>query len=219
MSSVKRAGPIRLIATLGIAGLLSGLILVVAYLATQPIILRNQAKALEAAIYRVVPGSTTRKEFVVRDGKLIAEETKPGANQPDNVVYGAYDSSGKLLGYAIPGEGAGFQDTISLIYGYDPHDKKIIGLEILESRETPGLGDKIEKSEAFISQFDGVEAPLKGVKAREGTGDPHEVDMITGATISSRTVIRIINDALERMGPMLKAYETAPATAAGEAGQ
>jgi electron transport complex protein RnfG len=208
MSSVKRAGPIRLIATLGIAGLLSGLILVVAYLATQPIILRNQAKALEAAIYRVVPGSTTRKEFVVRDGKLIAEETKPGANQPDNVVYGAYDSSGKLLGYAIPGEGAGFQDTISLIYGYDPHDKKIIGLEILESRETPGLGDKIVKDPNFHKNFDDLSVEPQVVAVKHGTKSaPNEVDSISGATISSKAVVSIIDKENKRFLPVLNAAQ------------
>ena len=33
--------------------------------------------------------------------------------------------------------------------------------------------------------------------------------MITGATISSRAVIRIINNALARLGPMLEAYSEA----------
>ena len=193
MSSVKRAGPVRLIVTLGVAGLVSGPILVTAYLATQPIILRNQAKALEAAIYRVVPGSTTRKEFIVRDGKLVPGSNSPGGSQSENVVYGAYDSSGKLLGYAIPGEGPGFQDTISLIYGYDPHDKKIIGLEILESRETPGLGDKITKDPKFHENFDSLSVEPKVVAVKHGTKTaPNEVDSISGATISSKAVVSII---------------------------
>ena len=204
MSSVKRAGPIRLIATLGIAGLVSGLVLVVAYLATQPIILRNQAAALEAAIYRVVPGSTTRKAFLVEDGKLVPEQAQPGANQPDNVVYGAYDSSGKLLGYAIPGEGPGFQDTITLIYGYDPHDKKIIGLEILESRETPGLGDKILKDEQFHENFDALSVQPQVVAVKHGTKTaPNEVDSISGATISSKAVVSIIDKENKRFLPVL----------------
>jgi hypothetical protein len=42
--------------------------------------------------------------------------------------------------------------------------------------------------------------------------------MITGATISSRAVIRIINNALARLGPMLDAYEAAPAVAATAGG-
>ncbi len=204
MSSVKRAGPIRLIATLGIAGFVSGLILVTAYLATQPIILRNQARALEAAIYRVVPGSTTRKAFLVQDGKLVPEEGQPGASQPDNVVYGAYDSSGKLIGYAIPGEGAGFQDTISLIYGYDPHERKIIGLEILESRETPGLGDKIVKDQTFHANFQDLSVEPKVVAVKHGTKSAdNEVDSISGATISSKAVVSIIQKENARFLPVL----------------
>jgi electron transport complex protein RnfG len=77
---------------------------------------------------------------------------------------------------------------------------------VLESKETPGLGDKIEKDEAFVSQFDGAIAPLLGVKSGAGTGDPSEIDMITGATISSRTIINIINETLERLGPLIEAY-------------
>lgn len=204
MSSVKRAGPIRLIATLGIAGFVSGLILVTAYLATQPIILRNQARALEAAIYRVVPGSTTRKAFLVQDGKLVPEEGQAGASQPDNVVYGAYDSNGKLLGYAIPGEGAGFQDTISLIYGYDPHERKIIGLEILESRETPGLGDKIVKDQTFHANFQDLSVEPQVVAVKHGTKSAdNEVDSISGATISSKAVVSIIQKENTRFLPVL----------------
>ena len=45
----------------------------------------------------------------------------------------------------------------------------------------------------LLAEFAGVLAPLVGVKG--GAGDaPNEVDMITGATISSRVVIEIINE-------------------------
>jgi electron transport complex protein RnfG len=91
-------------------------------------------------------------------------------------------------------------------------------MKVLESKETPGLGDKIEKDMDFVTAFDGVAAPIEGVKAGDGSGDPHEVDLITGATISSRTLIRIINNALERLEPMLDAYVgSAMASATAEA--
>jgi hypothetical protein len=57
-----------------------------------------------------------------------------------------------------------------------------------------------------VNQFNGVLAPLVGVKPRQSSGDPHEIDMITGATISSRVVIRIINNQIERLGPLMDAY-------------
>jgi hypothetical protein len=79
-------------------------------------------------------------------------------------------------------------------------------MKVLENKETPGLGDKIVKDSAFVSEFVGAAAPLEGVKAGSGDGDPSEVDMITGATISSRAVIDIINARLELLGPRLESW-------------
>ena len=45
-----------------------------------------------------------------------------------------------------------------------------------------------------IGGFREARAPLAGVKAGAGKGDEEEVDLITGATISSRTVVDIITN-------------------------
>ena len=121
-------------------------------------------------------------------------------------VYLGYDDAGTPVGFAIPGAEPGFQDLIRLLFGYDPRSNRVIGMRILESKETPGLGDKIEKDAAFVAAFERVTAPIQGVKVGRGQGDEHEIDMITGATISSRTVIAIINHRLEALGPLLDAY-------------
>ena len=60
--------------------------------------------------------------------------------------------------------------------------------------------------EAFVSDFDGARAPLTGVKRGAGRGQPQEVEMITGATISSRTVISVINHRIEALQPLLAAH-------------
>ena len=78
-------------------------------------------------------------------------------------------------------------------------------MKVLDSKETPGLGDKIFKDQAFVDQFfAGPETPLVGVKAGAGKGLPNEIDTITGATISSKVVIDIINHGLEEWMPVLK---------------
>ena len=60
---------------------------------------------------------------------------------------------------------------------------------------------------AFDNQFGRVVAPLVGVKSdRYNPQDRHQVDIITGATISSRAVIRIISNALTQLGPALDSY-------------
>jgi electron transport complex protein RnfG len=199
MASIKRAGPLRLIITLGIAGFFSGLVLVTVFLATQPLILRNQAEALEAAIYRVLPGSTTQKPFVLEEGALVPFEEEGGRVPLQDAVFGAYDDNGQLVGFGIPSEGPGFQDTIKLIYGFDVENENIVGMEVLESKETPGLGDKIIKDQDFLDSFKAlsVEPEVLAVKPGESQSS-NEVDTISGATISSKAVIKIINEGNRR---------------------
>ena len=115
--------------------------------------------------------------------------------------------------------GPGFQDTIALLYGYRPDEKNVVGMEILESRETPGLGDKIYKDAVFVSGFSALSVEPEIVAVKKGTKSrPNEIDAITGATISSKAVVRIINEThadwsaqLPEPGsePRLEATETA----------
>jgi len=207
--TVKRAGPFRLVATLGVAGFASGLILVSVFLVTQPLILRNEAEALERAIYKVVPGSESRKIFIPEGEKLVPFQETGGRIPTENAVYGAYDKAGNLLGYGIPSDGPGFQDTIKLIYGYDPVKKRIIGMEILDSRETPGLGDKIFKDENFVNNFKDLAIEPEVVAVKPGNKSaPNEVDTISGATISSKAVIKIINEGNSRWIKLLDTIES-----------
>jgi len=187
-----------------VAGFVSGLVLVTVYVRTAPLILENQKAALEAAIYKVVPGSTTRKAFEVEDNKLVPFE---GDGLPmEDAVFAAYDDNGLLLGYGIPSEGPGFQDTISLIYGYSPETKTIIGMEVLESKETPGLGDKIIKDQDFVDNFKALAIEPEVVAVKAGTREAaNEVDSISGATISSKAVVKIINAGNLKFLPLIAA--------------
>jgi electron transport complex protein RnfE len=162
-----------------------------------------------AAIDNVLAAPARYDTLYVVDGAL--RETPPeGVLERDlERVFLGYDESDVPVGFAVTGGEPGYQDIIRLIFGYDPGSGEVVGMQVLESKETPGLGDKIEKDAEFVAEFDGVQAPLVGVKQGAGQGDPGEVDMITGATISSRTVIAIINNRLEELGPLLDTY---PAT-------
>jgi electron transport complex protein RnfG len=187
-----------MLATLGIAGMCSGIALVGIYLVTSPRIERNRAEALEAAIYRVLPGARTRKAFVVREGRLAPFEGLGDTLPKEEAVYAGYDNAGAPVGFAIPAEGPGFQDTIKLIYGYDPARERVVGMEVLESRETPGLGDKIIKDDDFVANFGDLSVTPEVVVVKKGRTRDNEVDAISGATISSHAVVRIINNANER---------------------
>ncbi len=182
----------RLVATLAIAGLLSGIAIVGAYEITKPMIEANRARALRQAVFEVVPGAERLQRLAWRDGALV-----PAAGEADGEpsVYAGYGAGGEFLAYAVPGEAPGYQDIIKLLYGYDPARGRVVGMEVLESRETPGLGDRIYKDQDFVGAFRDLAVEPEIELVKDGAGAANQVDGITGATISSLAVVRIINQA------------------------
>lgn len=202
--SVQEPSSFRLIGTLALVGLASGLVLVTMYLITRPVILDNQAAALERAIFAVLPEAESFEALRV-DGDELVPYTGAAAKAPTGeVVYAATDAQGRQVGYAVPAEGSGFQDTIKLLYGFKPGERVIVGFEVLESRETPGLGDKIITDQDFVADFERleVEPKIEAITRGEGT-EPNQVDCITGATISSKAVVAIMNDSMDEWLPIL----------------
>ena len=77
----------------------------------------------------------------------------------------------------------------------DPKMETITGLFILEQKETPGLGNKIIESQ-WRGQFTGKKTAPALAVTKTGASAPNEIDAVTGATISSRTVTDIVNGAI-----------------------
>jgi electron transport complex protein RnfG len=199
---------LRLVMTLAIAGLVSGVAIIGIYESTLPTITANKARELREAVFKVLPGVTRMQALVYRDGRIVAV---PEPDKDEPVVYGGYDDQGDFMGYAMPGAGPGFQDTIALLYGYLPDKNQIVGMEILESRETPGLGDKIYKDAEFVAEFSALSIEPEVVTVKKGTGTrDNQVDAITGATISSKAVVRIINETHVAWAEKLPAPGTEP---------
>jgi electron transport complex protein RnfG len=196
----------KLLMTLGGAGAVAGLAIVAVFGWTEPTIRAYKAEVVRLAIQEVLDEPERFDTLYVVDGSLTL--VPPDGSRPEEFeqVYAGYRGQ-KRVGYAIASGEPGFQDIVRVIFGYDRAAGSILGMRVLESKETPGLGDKIEKDQEFVTQFIGANAPLIGVTPRSAKGDPHEIDMITGATISSRTVIRIINNAIDRLDPLLQEYE------------
>ena len=114
---------------------------------------------------------------------------------------------GNELGYALPYEGNGFQGKIRLMVGVTNDLGKVVGLRVLEQVETPGLGTKIvtdpsdkANPEWFPGQFNGViTSPLITVVKNAKPSKDSEIMAITGATISSKAVVDIINSGIKEL--------------------
>ncbi len=208
----KEVTSVRMVLTMAVIGLLAGFLIVFTYRTTLPIIEQNRQEYLERAIFEVLPGAVTKQVFeVTPDGKL---QPTTDVHSKTPKVYAGYDAQGKLVGVALEARGQGFQDVISLIYGYNPYQQAIIGMKVLESKETPGLGSKIETDPEFLANFkalevkltaDGkIEHPVEMVKKGQKTHD-WQIEAITGATISSRAITNILRKSTEKALPIILA--------------
>jgi len=201
----KEVSTFRLMATLTVAGALAGLLIVMVNQHTKPIIDKYKAEQLQKAVYEVLPGIERYSTYYLVDGALSRLLPEGAKESEFKRVYIGYDANSQLKGVAVSRGESGFQDVVQVIFGFDPTNGKILGMKVLESKETPGLGDKIFKDKAFVDQFfAGPDTPLIPVKIGAGKGRPGEIDTITGATISSKVVISIINHGLEEWSPVLK---------------
>ncbi len=185
----------RMILVLTCVGLLSGGFLAGVGLWTKDKIAFNVQQEIEEAIRTVVPGTNSSE-------KLHEEETF--------TVYAGIAEDGSLKGYAVYASGAGFQDTITLMFGTDPSLSQLSSLTIIKQTETPGLGANVEKDDLFLRfwQDRDIHGPL--TLHKPAVGSPNElaateINTITGATISSDAVLGIVNLSLEKLRQMKEA--------------
>lgn len=145
---------------------------------------------------------------------------------------------GERIAYIIPGRFTGFKTFIQAMLAVGPAFR-ILGLEILESEEDPGLGGEIEQ-EYFKNQFTGkrferlkslkvVKAPmperyrlyLERDKHKEPVFSTAELEKIrqmyrdadiyaiTGATISSRAVTRGVRAMVKKFAYRIRVLDKA----------
>jgi electron transport complex protein RnfG len=103
----------------------------------------------------------------------------------------------RTAGWVIKSAGQGYADRIELLIGLDPQAQTITGIFVLDQKETPGLGNKIIRSQ-WRSQFINKKThePLSIAKSASASKKTNAIDAITGATISSRAVTAIVNQTI-----------------------
>ena len=147
---------------------------------TAPIIAQLNAEKTQKAIETVLPGGYDEEITDYTDATGLVSKVYKGAN-----------------GYALEVKPSGFDNTITMMVGVD-FEGKVRGISVVSHTETAGLGAvaaaKTSAGEAFRSQFVGQSGAVQVSK------DGGNMDAITGATITSRSICVGINAALDCVG-------------------
>lgn len=142
----------------------------------------NAKKTIEEAIFLIVPSA-----------KHIEEIKLENKN-----IYKLFDDKDNFINYAFLAQGDGYQGKIKILAVIDTQVKNLEGIEIIDSVETPGLGAKIQET-PFKGRFKklNVSGAIECVKG-DITHD-NQIKAITSATVSSRSVVSILNRRIDQL--------------------
>ena len=143
--------------------------------------------------------------------KCSFEEKTVLASDKSEIKYFEAKEDGKLVGYCFNAQGAGFADRIELLVAVDSKFEECKGFAVMYSQETPGFGDKIVPTGegTFSDEFVGSPCPvgsekLNVVKVGDKTNrEDKDIVAITGATITSEAVTKIVNNAILMMRELI----------------
>ncbi|HOD81040.1 MAG: Electron transport complex protein RnfG [Planctomycetes bacterium ADurb.Bin126] len=194
-----------------VLGLAFGAALAGVQMGLGPVIYQNKLNEALSRIPALVPHAVQPDLMKVSPDQVMLREA-------GSTIYYARDEKGRQVGWVIQAAGQGFADRIEVLIGVSEDVSLITGLYVLDHKESPGYGDRIATPE-YQDPFNKgkvvggelrrlrTDQPLKVTP--EKTDSLHEVKALTGATISSESVAAIVNDAMAKVKPALRARAAA----------
>ncbi len=110
-----------------------------------------------------------------------------------------YKEDGVLQAYAFPVDGSGLWGSIEGYVAISKDYSTLLGLTFITQSETPGLGGRIGEEE-YLSQFRDLDisASAKGEYVVYNPAPGGNVDAIAGATLTSKSVSKLMNEDIHR---------------------
>jgi len=174
----------------------------------------NVDAAKSKALYEILPQDTHNN--VLLDDTLIITDSTLVADEDEGEAFVAR-KDGKAIAVILPAIAPnGYTGKIHSIVGIFA-DGSVAGVRVLQHRETPGLGDKVElKKSPWVLSYNGKSLSDPGTQGWNVKKDGGEFDQFTGATITPRAVVKSVHAALEYFNEnrdTLLAAKSEPATA------
>lgn len=180
--------------TLAIIAAICTALVAVTYHLTVDRIAANEKAMLEQSLQPALAGISY--DGSVSESRIIIPPPHDLPGSGAVVIYRVYAENRPVAALFVVTARDGFSGPIRILLGVDAAGV-VTGVRILQHRETPGLGDKIEATRSdWIFQFDGRSLGDPLVTGWAIRGDGGDIDQLTGASISSRAVVTAVRDTL-----------------------
>lgn len=178
----KEDSVLRIALNLTAACLISGLFIAGTYFLTNDTAVQKAAELKTLTLQSMVTEADSYKDVPGKTDWYIASK------------------AGKIIAYIVPAESKGYGGAIKMLVAVTP-DGLVKNFNILDSKETPGLGDKASKPQ-FSGQLLGKSA--EHLTVTKDPSDKEDIMAISGATITSRAVTLGVKNAVAEVAQFVK---------------
>ncbi len=161
---------------------------------TREQIAENEREALLEAINVLVPKDKFDNQILQDTLDLTATDALGTTSTTS--VYRARKNGEPVAAVFTVVAPDGYSGSIRMLVGIY-YDGTLAGVRVINHKETPGLGDKIEaKRNDWILQFEGLSLDNPDKTQWQVKKDGGQFDQFTGATITPRAVVNALRGAL-----------------------
>lgn len=161
---------------------------------TEPVIEKSRQAERLALISQVLPASLYDNDLLASE-RTVPADALLGTRKPSTLWIARRGGAltGVVLEAAAPD---GYAGEIALLIGIAA-DGAVAGVRVTAHRETPGLGDYIERAKSpWIDQFAGKSLSAPDVRRWAVQKDGGAFDARAGATITPRAIVKAVRNAL-----------------------
>jgi len=180
--------------TLAVIAAICTALVALTFALTRDRIVANEKAWLERNLLPALSGLSFDSGITESKLTVPAPHDLPGTD--DAIIYRVYAADAPVAALFVVSARDGYSGPIRLLVGIDVNGA-VTGVQVLEHRETPGLGDRVEAGKSdWVRQFDGrslINPTPDGWAIKRDGG---EFDQLTGASVTPRAIVNAVRQTL-----------------------
>jgi electron transport complex protein RnfG len=181
-------------ATLAVIAAICTALVAATYQLTADRIVENEIAALEKKLQPALAGLVYDSDVI--ESKLVISPPHDLPGSGAATIYRVYEGTEPVAALFVVTARDGFSGPIRILLGVNASGV-VTEIRIVQHRETPGLGDKIDSTRSdWVHQFAGRSLLDPVATSWAIKRDGGEFDQLTGASITPRAVVNAMRDTL-----------------------